>query len=205
MYNILFEINNFKDVIEMEAKFNYFWGLLGILGLLGYVLENPVYYAFFAFFLLFLIPVYNKVTKNEDINKKSSIGSDYNKYKIGIWVGSAILIVDSFYLIAYKTMNDFTAIGLLFGILIYVGSFFAFIGMEKTAKDERLRKIGTLAATWSWYITLVFICFLLVSMYWANRIHDPIELMGLTVFVMVTTMLVANTILSRIGDIDYMD
>jgi hypothetical protein len=39
-------------------------------------------------------------------------------------------------------------------------------------------------------------------MFWADRIHDPIELMGLIIFVMVTTMLVANTILSRKGDID---
>ena len=68
--------------------------------------------------------------------------------------------------------------------------------MDKTARDERLRKIGTLAATWSWYITLVFVVFLVISMYWAQRIHDPIELMGVTIFVMVTTMLVANTILT---------
>jgi hypothetical protein len=186
----------------METKFNYFWGLLGVLGLLGYVLEDPIYYAFFAFFLFFLIPVYNKTTKNRENGKRER---NYDMYKISIWLGSAILLVDSFYLMATKTMNDFAAIGLLLGILIYASSYFTYIGMEKTAKDERLRKIGTLAATWSWYITLVFVSFLVVSMYWAQRIHDPIELMGLTIFVMVTTMLVANTILSRIGDIDYME
>lgn len=186
----------------METKFNYFWGLLGILGLLGYVLEDPIYYAFFAFFLFFLAPVYNKAKNGEKKENKKS-DRDHDMYKISIWLGSAILLVDSFYLMVTKSMNDFAAIGLLLGILIYVSSFFASIGMEKTAKDERLRKIGTLAATWSWYITLVFASFLIVSMYWAQRIHDPIELMGLTIFVMVSTMLVANTILSRIGDIDY--
>ena len=187
----------------METKFNYFWGLLGILGLLGYVLEDPIYYAFFAFFLFFLAPVYNKAKKNGEKKENKKPDRNYDMYKISIWLGSAILLVDSFYLMATKTMNDFAAIGLLLGIIIYVSSFFASIGMEKTARDERLRKIGTLAATWSWYITLVFVSFLVVSMYWAQRIHDPIELMGLTIFVMVTTMLVANTILSRIGDIDY--
>lgn len=131
-----------------------------------------------------------------------SAEKQYRNYKISIWLGSAILIADSLYLMANKTMNDFIAIGLLLGILIYVTSFFPYLGMEKTAKDERLRKIGTLAATWSWYITLVFLCFLLVSMFWAQRIHDPIELMGLAIFVLVTTMLVANTILSRRGDIE---
>jgi len=186
----------------METKFNYFWGLLGILGFLGYVLEDPIYYAFFAFFLFFLSPVYNKATKNGEKKKNKKHIRDYDLYKISIWLGSAILLVDSFYLMATKTMNDFVAIGLLLGILIYVSSFFASIGMEKTARDERLRKIGTLAATWSWYITLVFVSFLVVSMYWAQRIHDPTELMGLTIFVMVSTMLVVNAILSRIGDID---
>jgi len=186
----------------VDVKFNYFWGLLGILGLLGYVLGDPVYYAFFAFFLFFLSPVYEK-TKNR--GKKENKKNSRDWFKISIWLGSAILLVDSFYLMATKTMNDFTAIGLLFGILIYVSSFFASIGMEKTARDERLRKIGTLAATWSWYITLVFVAFLLVSMFWAQRIHDPVELMGLVIFVMVSTMLVANAIFSRIGDVDYIE
>jgi len=104
---------------------------------------------------------------------------------------------------ATKTMSDIAAIGLLIGIIIYVSSFFASIGMEKTARDERLRKIGTLAATWSWYITLVFVSYLILNMYWANKIHDPIELMGLTIFVMISTNLVASVILSRIGDIDF--
>jgi hypothetical protein len=189
----------------MKIEFNYYWGLLGILGLLGYVLENSLYYAFFAFFLFFLFPVYNKATKKGTKKVNKGPNRNYDIYKISIWLGSAILIVVALYLMATKTMNDFTAIGLLLGILIYVSSFFASIGMEKTAKDERLRKIGTLAATWSWYITLVFVSFLVVNMYWAQRIHDPIELMGLTIFVMVTTMLVANTILGRIGDIDYME
>jgi len=189
----------------MKTKFNYFWGILGILGLLGYVLENPVYYAFFAFFLFFLVPVYDKATENREKKENKKPERNYDMYKISIWLGSAILLVDSFYLMATKTMNDFAAIGLLLGILIYVSSFFASIGMEKTARDERLRKIGTLATTWSWYITLVFVSFLVVSMYWSQRIHDPIELMGLTIFVMISTMLVANAILSRIGDIDYIN
>ncbi|MDI9438102.1 MAG: DUF3796 domain-containing protein [Euryarchaeota archaeon] len=188
----------------MEVKFNVFWGLLGFLGILGYILGDPIYYAFFAFFLFFLSPVYSKTTANKDgkVEKKSKMERNYRMYKISIWVGSAILIVTSLYLMATKNMNDYTAMGLLIGMIIYIVSFFAYIGMEKTAGDERLKKIGTLAATWSWYITLVFVGFLLVSMFWAQRMHDPVELMGLVVFILVTTMLVANTILSRVGDID---
>ena len=183
----------------METDFNYYWGSLGILGLLGYVLENPVYYIFFGFFLLFLVPFTHKFRNAEDSKSKFS---SYDMYNISIWLGSVILLIDSLYLMITETMNDFTAIGLLVGIMIYVSSFFAYIGMEKTAQDERLRKIGTLATTWSWYITLMFICFLLISMYWAQRIHNPVELVGVTIFVMVSTMLIANSVLSRKGDIE---
>jgi len=188
----------------MEVKFNVFWGLLGFLGILGYILGDPIYNAFFAFFLFFLSPVYSKTTANKDgkVEKKSKMERNYRMYKISIWVGSAILIVTSLYLMATKNMNDYTAMGLLIGMIIYIVSFFAYIGMEKKAGDERLKKIGTLAATWSWYITLIFVGFLLVSMFWAQRMHDPVELMGLVVFILVTTMLVSNTILSRVGDID---
>ncbi|UTB32500.1 MAG: hypothetical protein NKF70_13585 [Methanobacterium sp. ERen5] len=181
----------------MEHNHNNYWGILGILGLLGYVLQNQIYYIFFLFFFLFLF----KTDKYEK-NNLPNIDKNYNKYKLGILIGSSILIVDSLYLMVYKSLNDLTTIGLVFGIIIYVGSFFAYIGIEKTAKDERLRKIGTMAATWSWYITLIFICFLLISMQWTGRIHNPIELMGLVVFVMVTTMLIANTMLSIVGDIE---
>lgn len=187
----------------MKIEFNYYWGFLGILGLLGYVLENPMYYIFFAFLLLFLIPVYNKLKKGnvKTENKRSNVEKNYNSYKVIMWSGSALLILSSLALIIWKNLNDFVVTGLLLGIMFYVISFFAYIGIDDTVKDERLRSIGTLAATWSWYITLAFVSFLVISMYWAQRIRDPVELMGVTIFVMVTSMLVVNTILTRRGDV----
>lgn len=141
------------------------------------------------------------MTENTE-KTKSNVERDYNSYRVILWIGSALLIVSSLSLILWKTMNDIIVTGLLLGIMFYVISFFAYIGMGDTVKDERLKKIGTLAATWSWYITLTFVGSLVVSMYWANRIRDPVELMGVTIFVMVAAMLVANLILSRKGDIE---
>lgn len=188
----------------MKIEFNYYWGFLGILGLLGYVLENPMYYIFFAFFLFFLIPVYNKLKKGngKTEERKPDVEKDYNSYKVIMWIGSALLILSSLTLILWKTMDDFVVMGLLLGIMFYIISFFAYIGIDDTVKDERLRRIGTLAATWSWYTTLSFVVFLVISMYWAQRIRDPVELMGVTIFVMVTSMLVVNTILTRRGDVE---
>jgi uncharacterized membrane-anchored protein len=141
------------------------------------------------------------MTENTE-KTKSNVERDYNSYRVILWIGSALLIVSSLSLILWKTMNDIIVTGLLLGIMFYVISFFAYIGMGDTVKDERLRKVGTLATTWSWYITLTFVGSLVVSMYWANRIRDPVELMGVTIFVMVAAMLVANLILSRKGDIE---
>ena len=80
---------------------------------------------------------------------KSNVERDYNSYRVILWIGSALLIVSSLSLILWKTMNDIIVTGLLLGIMFYVISFFAYIGMGDTVKDERLRKVGTLAATWS--------------------------------------------------------
>ena len=128
--------------------------------------------------------------------------SNLNVYNLSIWLGSAVLMASGLILMATKTMSDLLAVIMLVGIMFLLTNFFSYIGMDKKAQDERLRKIGTFAATYSWYITLVFVSFLVITMYWAQNIHNPLELMGVTIFVMVTTMLAANTILSRRGDIE---
>ncbi len=183
----------------MKIEFNYFWGLLGFLGVLGYVLENPIYYAFFAFFILFLVPLFNK-RENSKENKKWL--DSYNWHNMSIWLGSAALMLSGLMMMVAKTMNDLVSVMLLLGIMALVSNFFTYVGMDKKAQDERLRKIGTYATTYSWYITLTFVSFLVLSMYWGQNIRNPIELMGVIIFVMTSTMLVANTILSRKGDID---
>lgn len=184
----------------MKTEFNYFWGILGFLGLMGYVLENPIYYVFFAFFLLFLVPVFNKKEKNGETSTQWL--ENYNLYKLSIWLGSAALMLSGLIMMATKTMSDLVSVILLLGIMALTTNFFTYVGMDKKAQDERLRKIGTFATTYSWYITLVFVSFLVLSMYWGQKIRNPIELMGVTIFVMTSTMLIANTILGRKGDID---
>lgn len=189
----------------MEVKFNFYWGLIGFLGILGYIYENPTYYVFFVFFLLFLEPVFRKNqnnTKNEDksADAGSSDSRQYNTYNVTAWIGSTILMIVSLALIIGKTMNDYLAAGMLLGVMIFLTSFLQYIGMEKPAKDERIMKIGTISTTYSWYVTLIFICFLLITGYWSGVPRTPAELLGVTVFVMVATMLGINTYLNWKGD-----
>jgi hypothetical protein len=189
---------------RMKIEFNYFWGILGILGFLGYIFENQIYYVFFAFFLLFLVPIFNKIGKKEENKDKHSNlnKSNYDVQNISIWLGSAALMLSGLIMMVTKTMSDILVVIILLGATAYLTNFFIYVGMDKKAQDERLRKIGTFATTYSWYITLMFISFLVINMYWAQNIHNPIELMGVTIFVMTSTMLIANTILNRKGDID---
>lgn len=189
-------------VVNMETEFNYYWGSLGVLGLMGYVLENPVYYVFFVFFLLFLVPVFDKLRNAKSEKNSKSKFSNYDMYNVSMWLGSAALLVSGLIMIVTKTMSDLLAVVLLLGIMALMTNFFNYVGMDEKARDERLRKIGTFAATYSWYITLIFVTFLVLNMYWGQNIHNPIELMGVTIFVMVSTMLIANTVLSRKGDIE---
>jgi hypothetical protein len=118
-----------------------------------------------------------------------------------IWIGSIILLICAVYMIILKTINDYIAISILLGSLIIITSFFSYIGMDNP-KDERLMKLGTASATWSWFTTLGFICFLLFSGFYSNRQFQPTELFGLVIFVMISTMLVVNTYFNLKGDVE---
>jgi hypothetical protein len=133
-------------------------------------------------------------------NKKNAMG--ISLYNVSLWLGSTALVISGIALIIWKTLNDIIVALVLMGILVLVSSLFYYLGMEKPVKDERLRKIGTLSATYSWLATLGFMCFLMVSGYWSHRVFAQEELFGLIMFVMVVSMLVINAYLSRRGDVE---
>jgi hypothetical protein len=57
-----------------------------------------------------------------------------------------------------------------------------------------------MAATWSWYTTLSFVGFLLVFSSWGGREYNAAEAFGVTIFVMVLTMVVSSAYLNYKGD-----
>ncbi len=123
-------------------------------------------------------------------------------YNASLWLASAALVISGIALVIWKTFTDVIVIVVFMGILVLVSSLFYYLGMEKPVKDERTRKIGTLAATYSWLVTLAFMCFLMVTGYWSGRVFAPAELFGLILFVMVVSMLAINAYLSRRGDVE---
>lgn len=123
-------------------------------------------------------------------------------YKISLILGCLSLLISSIVMIVYKTFDNAVAITVLLGFLVLTSNYFVYIGMEKPAKDERLRKIGTISATYSWYITLAFICNYMVLSFYMGREFNAIELFGLVIFIMISTMLIINTYLTYKGDVE---
>jgi drug/metabolite transporter (DMT)-like permease len=123
-------------------------------------------------------------------------------YKVSLWLGSAALVIAGIVLVIWKSMDDILAIVVLSGILILLSNFFIYIGMDKPLKDERSKKIGTLSATYSWFITLGFMGFLLISGYWSHRAFMPEELFGLIFIVMILSMLAINAYFGGKADVE---
>lgn len=123
-------------------------------------------------------------------------------YRAVLWLGSAMLVATGVILIVWKSMSDILAIAVLTGILLLVSNFFVYIGRDRPLKDERSAKIGTLAATYSWFVTLAFMGFLLISGYWSRRAFTPEELFGLVFVVMVLSMLAINAYLGGRADVE---
>ena len=180
----------------MENKFKYVvLGFLVILGILGYIFKSS---SILYYLLISLLAGYLISTAVDHLVKEAK-----NKGKMSLltWLGSAILILSGIMIMVFNVTN------IVFGILVFLGmfalmiSFFYYIGMEEP-KDERLKKIGTTATTYSWHLTLLIICSILISTIWSGNESISIASLGFILFVMVATMIGVNIYLNRKGDVN---
>jgi uncharacterized membrane protein YhaH (DUF805 family) len=122
--------------------------------------------------------------------------------RASFWLGSLLLIITVAIIYVGQEINDITAVGVLLGVLLMLSSFFDFIGASQDARDERARRIGTMAATWSWYVTIAFTGMVLVFSYWNGREFTTTQLLSTIVFIMAASMVVAYIILNLKGDVE---
>ncbi len=180
----------------MENKFKYLiFGFLVILGILGYVFKSTsiLYYLLISLLAGYLISTASNYLINGAKNK--------GKMNLITWFGSAVLILSGIMVMVFKVMSIVIGIVVFLGMFALMISFFYYIGMEEP-KDERLKKIGTTATTYSWHLTLLIICSILVSSIWSGNENINIASLGLILLVMVATMLGVNIYLNRKGDVD---
>lgn len=121
---------------------------------------------------------------------------------ISFWLGGLLLIATSAVIYVWNVLNDVTAAAVLLGYVLTISSFFTYIGVDKSGKDERARKIGTMSAAWSWYITLSFAALVLAFDIWSGRQFETPRLLATIVFIMAVSMMVANVWYSRRGDVE---
>jgi hypothetical protein len=121
---------------------------------------------------------------------------------ISYWAGSLLLMAVAAVIYITQKIDDITAAAALLGVLLMVSSVFEYIGVGRSAPDERARKIGTLAATWSWYITVSFTGMLLVFSYWNGREFTTAHLLSTIVFIMTSSMLIINAYFRLKGDVE---
>jgi hypothetical protein len=122
--------------------------------------------------------------------------------KTSMWLGYLVMLGMGTVLAVFEPADGNATLALLFCVAIFMANFFAYIGMEKPTKDERARRIGTLAATYSWFITICAMCFVYI---WdvAFEIHLSVaRFLGIALLVMIVSMAVLNFHYGRKGDVD---
>ncbi len=121
--------------------------------------------------------------------------------KASMWLGYLVMIGLGLALAVFEWSDGNATLAMLFCVVIFTGNFFGYLGMEKGSQDERTMKIGTYAATYSWYITLIAMCFLFI---WdVAFMHMSVaRFFGIVLLVMVTSMMIINTYKERKGDVE---
>jgi len=122
--------------------------------------------------------------------------------KASMWLGYLVMLGMGLALILFDLDSGNATLAVLFCVSIFTANFFAYIGLEKPSKDERARRIGTLAVTYSWFITLCAMCFVYISDE-AFKMHLSIaRFLGIMLLVMIVSMACLNFWLGHKGDID---
>jgi uncharacterized membrane protein len=122
--------------------------------------------------------------------------------KASMWLGYLVMIGLGLAMAVFDWSDGNASLAIIFCMVIFTANFFGYLGMEKTVKDERARKIGTYAATYSWYITLVAMCFLVIWDIAFGLELSVARFFGIIVVVMVTSMMVINAYKGYRGDVE---
>jgi hypothetical protein len=129
-------------------------------------------------------------------------------YNLIMWIAGLELLLVSFVLMARSNLvgptDDAIALSAAIGLILYSGNLFYFLGMQKPMLDERTRKIGTTAMTYSWYATFAVLCLLVIFYYESIFLLrlDAGQIFGALLLTMVVSMLAFMTYLNKKGDVE---
>lgn len=122
--------------------------------------------------------------------------------KASMWLGYLVMIGMGLALAVFEWSDGNATLAMIFCVVIFTGNFFGYLGIEKPSQDERARKIGTYAATYSWFITLVAMCFLFIWDVALNMHMSVTRFFGIILLVMVISMMIINAYKGYKGDVE---
>ena len=122
---------------------------------------------------------------------------------ISMVLGGALLVFCGVMMILNDTLEGILWLEVLLGMGLFGGGLFEYLGMSKPLKDERTAKIGTKAATYSWYSMLVLVSFMAMVFGFGggDKISMP-QAVGTILIAMVVSILLFNWYLGRQGDVE---
>jgi hypothetical protein len=122
---------------------------------------------------------------------------------ISMLIGGALLVACGLLMIVGDTIDNILWLEVLLGLGLFGGGLFEFLGLSQPLKDERVARIGTRAATYSWYAVFAFAGFIsmVYGMGGGYKISMP-QAVGAVLIVMVSSILLFNWYLGRKGDVE---
>lgn len=137
------------------------------------------------------------VTGDEEEKMKKSMKAWWLLAKVAVLAALLLLVLWS----GVNTVSVSAVISMLIAIIV-VG----FLRWKRTAEvpesDERTKKLGAYAATYSWLFTLVLIAVLFWVDYFTVVKMTVAQVLGITLFVMVLSMNVFRWYFGKEGDVE---
>jgi hypothetical protein len=122
---------------------------------------------------------------------------------LSVFLGGILLVICGVLLMLGDTLDNILWLEVLIGLGLFGGGLFEFLGLSKPLKDERVARIGTRAATYSWYAVLVLVGFLAMVFGFGGGYKITMsQAVGMILIVMVTSILILNWYLGRQGDVE---
>mgnify|MGYP000852365891 FL=1 len=122
---------------------------------------------------------------------------------ISMVLGGALLVFSGILMLLNDTLDGILWLEVLLGLGLFGGGLFQHLGLEKPLKDERAARIGTRAATYSWYAMFILVCFMaMVFGFGGGWKISMSQAVGAMLIVMVVSILGLNWYLGRRGDVE---
>jgi hypothetical protein len=144
----------------------------------------------------------SKTEEKRPVKGNKSIGI-VRARTISMVLGGGLLIACGILMLMEDTIDNILWVEVFMGLGLFSGGLFEYLGLRAPLKDERTARIGTLAATYSWYAVLIVVGFLstVFGMGGGYKISMS-QATGVVLITMVTSIMVFNWYLNRKGDVE---